>query len=43
MPQNEENPDEKPEVEIENDERINFNPEHHILIEDAIKIKRTFN
>jgi len=40
MPQNEENPDEKPEVEIENDERINFNPEHHILIEDAIKIKK---
>ena len=24
---------------IEGDERVNFNPEHHILIEDAVKIK----
>ena len=25
--------------DLEDDERVNFNPEHHILIEDAIKIK----
>ena len=27
--------------ETKTDERVRFNPEHHILVEDAIKIKKT--
>ncbi len=40
LPKEEVDGEEISEVEnIEGDERVNFNPEHHILIEDAVKIK----
>jgi len=29
--------------ETKTDERVRFNPEHHILVEDAIKIKKNSN
>ncbi len=40
LPKSEEDSEESVKKELdENDERVNFNPEHHIMIEDAVKIK----